>query len=201
MRARPACAPAPGSSNGSPPPRLPAWAAACAMVTARRRRRWTAAIMTAAPMAADGRGYEGRAMTGAARCAATSKSAATAAAATWARRYVAAGGRLGRRLAGRLCDGRPPMMPPPPPCPRPPAARRPRLWLRLWLMAAAGAVLVTETTVTEAPVVERRVYYTTHRVRVAPRHQSAAPAAASWSKPPPEPANAAEHSAPDYASG
>jgi len=37
---------------------------------------------------------------------------------------------------------------------------------------AAGATIVTETTVTEAPVVERRVYYTTvrERVRVARRH-------------------------------
>jgi hypothetical protein len=62
-----------------------------------------------------------------------------------------------------------PMLPPPCPraCPQPPMP-----YGYGYGYGAAGATIVTETTVTEAPVVQRRVYYTTvrERIRVAPRH-------------------------------
>ncbi|MBV9931088.1 MAG: hypothetical protein JO013_09095 [Alphaproteobacteria bacterium] len=59
-------------------------------------------------------------------------------------------------------------LPPPPPCPGP-CGPRP---LPYGYGYGGGSVIVTETTVTEAPVVEKRVYYTTvrERVRVVRRH-------------------------------
>jgi|GEM_PF-7022464 len=70
---------------------------------------------------------------------------------------------------GYAMEGAP--LPPPPPCPNacPP---RPMPYGYGYGYGAPGPVIVTETTVTEPAVVERRVYYTTvrERVRVVRRH-------------------------------
>jgi hypothetical protein len=64
-------------------------------------------------------------------------------------------------------------LPPPPPCG--PCGARPPMGYGYgggYSYGGGGAVVVTETTVTETPVVERRVWYTTVREKVRVRHHA-----------------------------
>jgi hypothetical protein len=63
-------------------------------------------------------------------------------------------------------------MPPPPPCASMCAPRPMPMPYGGYGYGYGGGVVVTETTVTEAPVVERRVWYTTVRSKVRVRHHA-----------------------------
>jgi hypothetical protein len=89
------------------------------------------------------------------------------------RRYGPGPGYMGPPMGwqgGYAMQGAP--LPPPPPCPGP-CGPRPMPY-GYGGAYGGGAMIVTETTVTEAPVVARRVYYTTvrERIRVVHRHRA-----------------------------